>query len=119
MESERMTNPDGTLMEGVQFMLDVLEKEFTSLPRPEHRPVVGRVFVSAGGRMIVERLDLDATPFDNTNPAVWDLIDADGRITGRFESPLTFTPRLLTDEHLYATVRDDLDVNYVVRYVIR
>jgi hypothetical protein len=94
-------------------MEDVLE-----LPGPDHRPVIGRLFVSPGGETIVERLDLDEEPFRTDNPTVWDLISVDGLIKGRLTLSERFTPRAFTSRGLLGVLRDEFDVQYVVRYRI-
>ncbi|MEX0907742.1 MAG: hypothetical protein WD054_05380, partial [Gemmatimonadota bacterium] len=89
----------------------MLVNEYPSVPGAQFVPVVGRMLVDEDGRILLERLDLE--------PVAWDLLAADGRIAGRVRLPYPFTPRRLTPRHLYGVLRDELDVQYVVRYRLR
>jgi hypothetical protein len=88
-----------------------------ALPVPERLPVFGGFFyASPSGRLLVLREDLDEDPVRMGNPSVWDLFDADGRLQGRLTLPVGVLPLRLTDDALLARVRDELDVEYFVKY---
>lgn len=88
------------------------------LEGPDHRPVIGRLLVSPSGEFLVERLDLDENPFRTDNPTAWDLIRDDGVIKGRLTTSDRFRPLALTPRGLLGVLKDELDVQYVVRYRI-
>jgi hypothetical protein len=48
----------------------------------------------------------------------WDVIAPDGRIEGRIETPAGVWLRDMDDAHVYGTLLDELDVEYIVRYRI-
>lgn len=89
--------------------------------RPEARPVPGRLLVAPNGRMLLERRDLDPDPSVLANPdtSSWDLLRPSGRIAGRLRLPPRTLVAELADEHLYLIERDELDVQYIVRYRLR
>ncbi len=88
------------------------------LERVRTRPVTGRLFVSPSGRILIERRDLDSDPSPRAtrDTTTWDLLHADGRITGRIAVPPNVRLYVLRDTHLYAVARDSLDVQSIVRY---
>lgn len=93
-----------------------LERRAT-LPTPERLPLLGRLLVSAGGWMLLERLDLDRDPVrPRTTPSVWDLLDPDGGIRGRVELPSEVGAVRLLDDGLLAFERGALDVQSFVWY---
>jgi hypothetical protein len=95
--------------------------EIKELGYPEVRPVSGRLFVAPSGRLIMNRRDLSSIPmWGERSPfwETWDLLGSNGRVLGRFTTDQRILPEVLTDERLYAIVRDELDVQYVVRYRI-
>lgn len=47
-----------------------------------------------------------------------DLIDEDGRIAGRFNVGRHINFNRISDTHVYGILRDDLGVEYVVKYRI-
>jgi hypothetical protein len=108
-----LKNPEGELV----MVIEMYRNDYPKLPRAKLRPVLGRVFVAPGGRVLVERIDRDPAPFDTTVRAThWDLLDPSGRIAGRMTLPPRTVPRRLRDSSLYVITRDDDDVPYVVRY---
>lgn len=86
--------------------------------RPEIRPVPGRLFVAPNGRMLLQRRDLDPdpSPYATQDSSTWDLLRPSGRIDGRLQLPAHTLVSELTDDYLYVIERDELDVQYVVRY---
>lgn len=49
----------------------------------------------------------------------WDVFDGDGRFLGVVRMPPRFTPFVIQDRHVYGVLRDELDVQYVVRLVLQ
>jgi hypothetical protein len=49
-------------------------------------------------------------------PTLWDVFDGEGRYLGRVELPPRFRAFATTASTVTGVVRDDLDVEYVVRY---
>ncbi len=47
--------------------------------------------------------------------AIWDVLDAEGRLLGPIRMPDRFQPLRIRDEFVYGVQRDELDVQYVVR----
>jgi hypothetical protein len=101
------------------------------LQRTAHLPPTSRLRVAANGAFWVERSDLDDEPWrrefrqlygrgQRELPAVqWDVFDASGRYTASVTMPLRFEPMQATEKAVYGVLRDDLDVEYVVRYDIQ
>lgn len=88
------------------------------LPTPSLRPIVGRLLVSESGSLLVERLDLDDAPFAEPDDIVWDLLDPTGELAYRIRSPASVRPMLLRGDTVWAAARDELDIEYVVKYVL-
>lgn len=99
---------------GSFFGLEVLQE----LGHPEVKPISGRLLVGPSGGFLIKRLDLSSNPRapQEQYREVWDLFGADGRIAGRLTTNRSIDLRVFSDEFLYAIARDDLDVQYVVRY---
>jgi hypothetical protein len=49
----------------------------------------------------------------------WDVFDAEGRFLGVITMPPRFAPRTIVDNEVYGIWRDDLDVQYVMRFTIQ
>lgn len=94
--------------------------EWRELGPPAFKPVPGRLLVAPGGRLLVERRDLGPVPLDpdDSTPWTWDLLSPEGRILGRMTVDRRINLQVLTDSALYAIARDELDVQYIVRYRI-
>jgi hypothetical protein len=56
--------------------------------------------------------------FEDTGAPEWDVFDADGRLLGVVSMPERFAPRLFRGDKVYGVWRDELDVQYVMRYRI-
>jgi hypothetical protein len=48
----------------------------------------------------------------------WDVFDREGRFLGVVEMPARFQPRIFVEDRIYGVWRDDLDVQYVLRFGI-
>jgi hypothetical protein len=86
--------------------------------KPEHRPVVGRMFVSRDGYLIVERLDVGEPWLDDDAERRWDLIGPDFRIVGRFQLRRRFRPYVFDACSLSGVDLVD-DAPVIARYRIR
>lgn len=95
-----------------------------SLPRVRTLPATGRLLVSRGGAIWVERPDLVEDPVllewtrEEQPPSYWDVFEASGRFLGTVRLPHTFDPRAVTDREVIGVLRDELDVEHVVRFRI-
>ncbi len=82
----------------------------------DHRPVAeqfpghGRMLATPGGRLWVEDY---RRPLDE-GPSPWFVFESDGTVVCRVNVPEGWIPRSVDADHLVATYRDDLDVEYVV-----
>lgn len=61
-------------------------------------------------------MDATAAP---PRPTRWDLFDPEGEFLGTVTLPPTFTPRFAADRWMLGVLRDELDVQYVVRFELR
>lgn len=68
--------------------LAALERNARWAGMADHRPVLGRMWASGDGSVLVERLDLAPDAFSSADPAEWDVIGPDGRVAGRLSTPL-------------------------------
>jgi hypothetical protein len=95
------------------------------LPTPATIPPLGDLFVSAGGVVWVLRIDQYAQPVDtyfdrsSRQPRNWDVFDEGGAFIGTAQTPAKFTLRAVTEREIVGVERDELDVQYVVRYRFR
>jgi hypothetical protein len=97
-------------------------------PRPQTRPPLGRMLVSADGAIWVERHDHQSpaeawvirsySGFDRTprTETIWDLFTPEGRFRGNVTLPPRFSPMAVTEGAAIGVLKDELDVEYVVRY---
>jgi hypothetical protein len=98
-----------------------------TLPHVATLPPIGRMLASRNGALWVERIDLVEDPIEREwtrQPAParatrWDLFDPDGKLLGTVTLPPGFTPRFAGDRWMLGVLRDELDVQYVVRFEIR
>ena len=87
-------------------------------------PPIGLLLASRAGSLWVERIDLVPDPLARQGtrvptpptPSKWDLFDPEGRFLGTVTLPPRFSPRVAGDRWMLGVLRDDLDVQYVVRY---
>jgi hypothetical protein len=102
---------------------------------PDHKPAFQRLYAGKGGRIWVhvslpsyERDDPDYDPKDPEavenrwrEPVGFDVFETDGSYLGRVEAPESFslypTP-VIDGDYVWATTRDDLGVQRVVRFRI-
>jgi hypothetical protein len=103
---------------GISSMADGYQRAYDALRAPTIRPTLGRLFVAADGSILVERVDLDPNPLPiaRDDPSAWDVIDPGGRILGRLALDPGTRVEQVTASHLYVVERDELGVQYVVRY---
>jgi len=85
---------------------------------PEHRPVIGRLWASPEGDLLVRRADLEPHPFASGDAQAYDLLTAEGEYLGQLDPPPRFTPTWFTLDELWGFIPDEFDVPYVVRYRI-
>jgi hypothetical protein len=100
---------------------------------PSTKPLIRDLFTGKDGQIWVqlhqsgERTATDESEGDVAEPdqvefrerAVFDVFDTDGRYLGLVTTPPTFSvdpPPTFRDEYVWATERDELGVQYVVRY---
>jgi hypothetical protein len=108
----------------------ILERvdEQATFPRVSFRAPLRELLVARDGAFWVERAD-DASPaqleYENyygyinraTGRATrWDLFDADGRFLGSAALPPAFNPLHVTERSVTGVLKDEMDVEYVVRY---
>lgn len=82
---------------------------------PGTKPAFGSLFTDPGGHLWVTAL----VPEGEAD--AWDIFRPDGRYLGQVEKPAGIAPfeiPLVDGDRLYAVVRDELEVPYVVRYRI-
>lgn len=97
---------------------EVVDRRLADLNRSSGglRPVIGGLIASDDGLILVERADLDDTPFLEDGNHIFDLITVGGRWLGRVDFPERFTPHWLGREMIWGVLRDEYDVSYVVGY---
>lgn len=96
------------------------------LPAVDVLPATGRIFASHDGALWVERPDLVRDPVrlewsvGESQPTYWDVFDAEGRLRGTAELPARFGIRALSagGREVIGVLRDDVGVEYVVRYAV-
>jgi hypothetical protein len=92
-------------------------------PRIGFVPVTGTLRVSPDGWLWVRRLDVDPDPvsFQWTTgvaprPTCWDVFDPEGRFQHMVQLPARFTAYDVRRDEVTGVQRDELDVQYVVRW---
>lgn len=107
-----------------EFAVDPVQgyRERANLPSVPNLPALGRILVSPSGAILVERTDLVENPVAlewtqlGRQRTHWDYFNPEGRFEGMVSFEANFTPRTLTDAAVYGVLRDELDVEFVVRY---
>ena len=87
----------------LESMLAAIERSARWAGKADHRPVLGRMWASRDGSILVERLDLAPDPFADTGRKRWDILGPDGRIAGTLETPAGLTVRAFEWPHIHAT----------------
>lgn len=98
-----------------------------SLPRVGWLPVTGEIFAAREGELWVQRIDLMPDPASRvwvTSTAllartVWDVLDPDGILRYSVLLPPGFDMRAVQPGTAIGIQRDENDVQYVVKYVVR
>jgi len=117
--------------------LDVEETTRKALPDsiPDHLPYLEALFVSANGDLWAQRGDRHPRPavravaqsfgfIRSAWPAEWraelhfDLFRPDGAYRGSVVLPDTFIPMAVTSDRIFGSIRDELDVQYVVAFSV-
>jgi hypothetical protein len=115
-----------TVQVATEFGTDPVEPHRfrTELPTRPALPPLGRVIAAPEGAILVERPDLIADPVAHEwsrvgpFPTHWDLFDAEGSFVGTILFPERFTPHAFDGTSVIGVGRDELGVEYVVRYGI-
>jgi hypothetical protein len=90
----------------------------------DHYPVFAALLGGPGGTLWVQRIRTadDAkreggtfTTAQDIGASQWDVFDAEGRLLGMLQLPTRFQPLRVQGEHIYGVLRDELDVQHVVR----
>jgi len=101
-----------------------------SLIRVDHLPPTGRLLVGPAGTCWVERRDLDESPglrefersfgrvTDEPKPTTWEVFESSGAYSASVQLPEAFEPHVVSENSVLGVLRDELDVEYVVRFVI-
>ena len=116
---------------------DVAQTTEDALPEspPEHLPFLQAVFVSADGHIWAQRGDRHPRPAMRAVAevfgfirAVWppewraplhfDLFSPDGLYRGSVVLPEDFVPMAVTQDRIIGSIRDDLDIQYVVAFSV-
>lgn len=101
-----------------------LTRERRSLPHADAVPALGRIHAGRDGSIWVERPDLVEDPVTlewsrgAPQPTYWDVFDGDGRFIGTVELPAGFRVYDVTANAVVGVVRDEPDVEHVVRWVV-
>jgi hypothetical protein len=95
-------------------------------PRIGFVPVTSTIQASDDGWLWVRRPDLEPDPVALAfsiglppRPSYWDVFDRDGVLRHTVELPPRFALRAVTAESIVGVMRDELDVQYVVRFGFR
>ena len=100
--------------------------ERARMPAVGYVPITREMKASAEGWLWVRRADLDPEPArlewsigEPPRPTYWDVFDPDGTFRMMVRLPLRFTPHQVLPDAVIGVQRDELDVQYVVRYELR
>jgi hypothetical protein len=96
-----------------------------NLTRNVFVPVLGRLLVAHDGGFWVERPDkvddqiaFVVRVYRTPQPTLWDRYDVEGRLIGSVWLPAAFTARAIAGNAVYGILRDELDIEFVARYVV-
>lgn len=104
-------------------LVDAAEQHI-ALPRLDHLPILGAILVAEDGAIWVERPDRVDDPLllewsrAGSPSQRWDVFDPEGRYRGTVELPARSTLHVVGTDWMIVTERDDLDVQYIVRYAV-
>ena len=96
-------------------------------PDAEFLPIVGRILAGQDGELWIERRDLQGDPVaqelnssvraeTEPQPQTWEIVDQEGRVAAFVRLPPKFEPHAVGEGYVVGVLRDELDVEYVVRY---
>jgi hypothetical protein len=91
-----------------------LRRRYGKMPLPSTAPVFRRVLVDAEENLWVERFRIEP---DQRH--LWLVMDRTGRVLGNIETPPRVTVEHVARDFLLGVMRDDADVEHVVRYRLR
>ena len=84
-------------------MLADIEQNVRWAGKADYRPVLGAMWASRDGSILVERLDLIPDPFSGEKKKQWDILGPDGRVAGKLDTPAGLTVRAFEWPFIYAT----------------
>jgi hypothetical protein len=104
----------------------VAERIGSEMTFADNYPVLAGVMATPGGEVWVQRVrsldqmgeDGDASGYldvRDLGSADWDVFDSEGRYQGTLTFPDRFTLLKIVDDRVYGVLRDDLDVQHVLR----
>lgn len=89
---------------------------------PDRKPTIQRIFGTATGHLMVEPVTDEFGSGFGAAPSTLDVFDASGPYLGALPLPAGFRTAgpepVFLGEKLYAVVRDELDVSYVVQFAV-
>jgi len=88
-------------------MWAAIERNARRAGRADYRPVLGAMWASRDGSILVERLDLAPDAFASAGRTQWDVFGPDGRVAGRLETPAGIKVQAFEWPHVYAIRRAD------------
>ena len=118
-------SPAGMVQPQMRAQARAAQVARADLPKPNSVPPLGELMVSPGGVVWVTRIDRFAQPVDTylswrpRQATPWDVFDSNGDFIGSAETPANFAMRAVTEREIIGVERDELDVQYVVRYRFR
>jgi hypothetical protein len=96
------------------------------MPRVGYVPVINAMRASDSGWLWVRRHDLVSDPVAlewsrnaPPRPSLWDVFDPEGRYRQTVQLPPSFSLHAVTENAAIGVLRDELDVQYVVRFEVR
>ncbi|MFC1574867.1 6-bladed beta-propeller [Gemmatimonadota bacterium] len=107
---------------------DLIERMSADNRFPEHLPVIGRLLAGPDETIWVQRIQTTAEMAEEAefiNPRnqslggpEWEVFDKEGRYLGVVTLPDRYSPRRISGNHIYGVWRDELDVQYILRFRI-
>ncbi|MEX0890597.1 MAG: hypothetical protein WEB88_00400 [Gemmatimonadota bacterium] len=123
MEAEIRRNVEefearGALQGESKLAYDMWRNDIRGLGHVDFRPIIGYLIADQGGRLLVHRADMDPDPFESGDASDWDVFDSGGGLVGRFTAAPGIRMYAYDHPFVYGTVRDEVDVVYLVRWRI-